>query len=542
MPKPKVVGQPTSSQHFKLGINAIADLLAPTLGPIGGIVANQRDFQRKPELLDDSATAVRRILDMGDKRMDVGAMLMRSMIWRVVQRAGDGGATAAMLARALYNEALRVIAGGANAMQVAKGVQAGTQAAVQALKAMAEPVHNENDLAAVALTVVREPDLAAVLGEMSYLLGPDAHVTIEKYVASYLQQFYHPGASYKAQIASMYLYTDQTLKKAVLSNGAIVLIDGKLESVDHAANLLQAAVQAGVKNLTIVAGHFSDPVIGLMVANSRKDQDKDDKKPLVITGAKPKDVGDVRRAAFDDLALLTGATVFGRAWSKSLADFKEQDLGRTMRSEVTTDWMHVIPEKQFTAEVQEKIAELRNQLDRMTLDDEDREKVVKRLAALSGGSGVLKIGTESKMDREVLAQNAERAFKVLTSAQLTGVVPGAGAALFHCGPAVRALEMDGDARFGVEIVARALEAPLRQILDNARVASSSVLMEKIREAGPRATYDVLSDTVGDAYETGVLDVAGVLSTVMQTSFSSAMMALTTDTIIYHKKPEQALNL
>jgi chaperonin GroEL len=278
------------------------------------------------------------------------------------------------------------------------------------------------------------------------------------------------------------------------------------------------------------------------VANSRKDQDKDDKKPLVITGAKPKDVGDVRRAAFDDLALLTGATVFGRAWSKSLADFKEQDLGRTMRSEVTTDWMHVIPEKQFTTEVQEKIAELRNRLDRMTLDDEDREKVVKRLAALSGGSGVLKIGTESKMDREVLAQNAERAFKVLTSAQLTGVVPGAGAALFHCGPAVRALEMDGDARFGVEIVARALEAPLRQILDNARVASSSVLMEKIREAGPRATYDVLNDTVGDAYETGVLDVAGVLSTVMQTSFSSAMMALTTDTIIYHKKPEQALNL
>ncbi|MEX1020894.1 MAG: TCP-1/cpn60 chaperonin family protein, partial [Litorilinea sp.] len=250
MPKPKVIGQPTASQHFTLGIDTIADLLAPTLGPVGGVVCNQRDYKRQPELLDDSATTVRRILNMGNPNADVGAMLMRSMIWRVVQRAGDGGATAAVLTRELYADALRIIAGGANAMQVAKGVNLGVEAAVKAIRRQARPVNHENELAAVALTVMQEPALAAILGEMSYLLGPDAHVTIEKYVASYLQQSYHPGASYKAQFASMYFYTDPVQRTAILPAGYLALIDGRLDSVDQLVAILKSAKSVDGKSLT----------------------------------------------------------------------------------------------------------------------------------------------------------------------------------------------------------------------------------------------------------------------------------------------------
>src|SRR5690606_8063514 len=241
MPKPKVIGQPTTTRHFTLGIDTMADLLAPTLGPVGGVVANQRDHQRKPELLDDSATAVRRILNMGDPSADVGAMLMRSMVWRVVQRAGDGGATAAVLARAMYRESVRMIAGGANAMRVARGVNQAIDAAVASIRAQARPIAHENDLAHVALSVIRDPALAAVLGEMSYLLGPDAHVTVEKYVASYLQQSYLTGAANRAQIASMYLYTDPTTKTALAQSGGLALIDGKLDEVDAVVGLLRAA-------------------------------------------------------------------------------------------------------------------------------------------------------------------------------------------------------------------------------------------------------------------------------------------------------------
>lgn len=546
MPKPKVIEQPTTTQHFTLGINTMADLLAPTLGPIGGIVANQRDHQRRPELLDDSATAVRRILNMGDPRADVGAMLMRSMIWRVVQRAGDGGATAAVLARAMYGEAVRIIAGGANAMRVARGVNLAIDTAAASIRAQARPITHENDLAHVALTVIRDPALAAVLGEMSYLLGPDAHVTVEKYVASYLQQFYLAGAANRAQIASMYLYTDPTTKTALAQSGGLALVDGNLNKPDDVIGLLQAANDAGVKSLTIVAGQFSDSVIGVLVSNSRQgDRDKkgkpktDSKKPVIIA-VKPKDVGDMRRAVFDDLAVLTGATVLGRAWSRSPGQAKADDIGRIARTEFASERVMLVPDRPDTTAIQQRAAELRAQLAEMTLDDEDRPKVVQRLATLNGGMGILKIGAESKLDREVRAQNAERTLKVLSAAQHSGIAPGGGAAFFHAIEALDDIEADDDTRFGVNIVRRGLEAPLRQILDNAHVPSSSVIMDKIRQAGPTATYDAMEGKVVDAFEAGIVDAAGVLTTVLQTSASAALMALTTDTIVYHKNPQQAL--
>jgi chaperonin GroEL len=547
MPKPRVVEQPRTTQHLTLGIEAMAGLLAPTLGPIGGVVANQRDFQGKPELLDDSATTMRRILNLGDARADVGAMLMRSMVWRVVQRAGDGGATAAVLTRAFYNDAVRLIAGGANAMRIAKGVELGVAAAVKALRAQAQPVRHPNDLANVAQTVIRDPALAAVLGEMSYLLGPDAHVTVEKYVAPYLQQFYYAGANLRAQIASMYLYTDPEHKSAVATNGALALVDGNLKEVDDALGLLQAASETDAKSLTIVAGNFSEAVIGVLAKNSRqgdvnldaKKNGKGESKKPVIVAAKPKDVGDARRAVYDDLALITGAEVLGRAWSRGPQQAKGKDLGRLQRSEVTLEHMLVLPDGQLSAAARQRSAELQAQLANMTLDEEGRPLIVQRLAMLTGGMGLLKIGAESKLDREVRAQNAERALRVLSAAQHTGVVPGGGAAYFHTATALDAIEAEDDVRYGVQLVQRGLAAPLRQILDNAHVSSSSVIMDRIRRAGPEATYDVLTDKVVDAHEAGVLDVAGVLVTVLQTAASAAMMALTTDTIVYHKNPKQA---
>ncbi len=547
MPKPQVIGQPTTAEHFTMGIDALTDLLAPTLGPIGGVVANERQSSHRPEILDDSATALRRILSMGDPRMDVGAMLLRSTVWRVVQRSGDGGATTAVLMRGIYREAMRIITAGANAMQVAKGVNLAIEAATEALIAQSIPVSSEDDLAAVAATVIHDPELAAVVGEMSYLLGPEAHVSIEKFVAPYLQQFYYPGANYRGSVASMYLYTDQIQRRAILPDGVIALVDGKLEDQQEIVAILDAALKAKAKSLTVIANHWSDEVIGTMVANTRKpasengNEKQEEQGPqMVITGATPKDVGDERRIVYDDLALLTGATVLGREWSIPTAMVTTENLGHVTRSEVTKDMIHVVP-SELTDQVRQTATELRIRLAGMTLDDDDRPTLIKRLAAMSGGMGVLKIGADSKVDREVQAQNAERALKVLSGAQQSGVVPGGGAALVHAISALNKIESEGDIAFGVEVVRRALSEPCRQILDNAHVPSSSVLIEKIKEAGPGATYDILSAEVVDAVDGGVLDVTEVLKTVLQTAASGALMALTTDTIVYHKSPEQAYN-
>ncbi len=449
---------------------------------------------------------------------------------------------------------MRMTAAGINAMRLSKGVDLGVAKAIAALEAQARPVTNENELANVALTVIREREVAALLGEMSYLLGPEAHVSIEKYVAPYLFHAYHPGANYRAQIASMYLYTDATQKRAVLPAGAIVLVDGKVDRLEQIVAILEATLKTDAKSLTIVAGSFSDEVIGVMVANSRgaanasdngkpsSDADgaeeKSKARKLTITGVTFKDVGDARREAYDDLAMLTGATVLGRVWEKPLNMVGVEELGHVIRAEFGSDMLHIVSDRP-SAEVQAKAAELRAKLAKMTLDDEARPQIVKRLSAMSGGMGVLKIGTDSKYDREVLAQSAERALKVLSFAQRGGVAPGGGAAFFHCIPALDEVEAEDDVAFGVEVVRRALSAPFRQILENAHVASAGVIMDRVQEAGPNATYDVISGRVVDAYEAGVLDVTDVLTTVLRTAASAALMALTTDTIVYHKNPEQS---
>jgi chaperonin GroEL len=428
------------------------------------------------------------------------------------------------------------------------------EAAVKALHAMARPVQNETELAQVALTVIRDPEMATLVGEMSYLLGADAHVTIEKYVAPYLQQFYMAGATVRAQIASMYFYTDSALKTAVATNSGVALIDGNLNTTEEAVAILRAAQEAGVKSLTIIAGQVSDAVIGLLTANSRQGDDakkrgkpakngekaEESKKPVILA-VKPKDVGDARRALFDDLALITGGQVLGRAWSRATSKVRAEDLGRAQRVEFGSERTIIVPDNQNSAEVQAKSTELRNRLAELTLDDEARPLVVQRLALLSGGMGILKIGTESKLDREVRAQNAERAFKVTSAAQHTGVVPGGGAAYFHAISALDSIEAEDDVRFGVQIVQRALQAPLRQILENAHVSSASVIMDQIRRAGPTYTYDAMENRLVDAYDAGILDVAGVMGLVLQTAASAALMALTTDTIVYHKNPQQAMN-
>ncbi|MCB0093721.1 MAG: hypothetical protein KDE54_37795, partial [Caldilineaceae bacterium] len=253
MNRPHVVGQPTTSKHFKHGIDRIGDLLAPTLGPTGGHIASQRDSGMKVELLDDAATIVRRILSIGSAQDDIGAMVMRNLIWRVAQRAGDGGATAAVLARAFFNEGLRLVAAGVNPVRLERGVNRAIKQTLELLKQQARPAEDEDMLASVARTITKENDMSAMLGEMSYLLGPDAFVMVEKYVAPYLEREYINGAHYKSKISSMYFYSDPQRKRAVVTAPAVAVVDGKVTEANQALALMEGAIKVGAKSLVIVA-------------------------------------------------------------------------------------------------------------------------------------------------------------------------------------------------------------------------------------------------------------------------------------------------
>ena len=536
MPIPQVTLQPDAGAHLSQGFDLLADLLAPTLGPVGGLVAHQKHADTQPELLDDAATAVRRVMSLGDPRLDVGAMLMRNLVWRITQRVGDGGAMTAVLARALFRDALRLTTAGVNPMILAKGLRAGSQAVLSALANQAQPIQTEDELAAVALTVTSDRPLAQMLGEISYLLGADAHVITEKLVAPYLDRRYLAGASYAAQIASAYFFTDPVHRTAVITDGLLALVDGPVNSAEEAVHLLTLAAQAQATALTILATGFGDAALSVLVTNHQAKEPK-----LTVAGVKLTVINDELRHAFDDLALLTGSEILGRPHTRPI--LKAQTLTPSRRVEFQAGRVYLQPQGRGDPAVHALRGDLRATLAALPQDADERPLLQRRLSALTGGMALLQIGAGNKREMELRTANAERGLKVLSAAQHSGVVAGGGAALLHCRPALAPIfarfAPDSDEYRGVQVLERALAAPFTQILENAQVDAPAVWLERVVAAGPRATYDVLSGRVVDAWDAGILDVARVMDLVVQTGVSGASMALSTDAIVYHRKPQQS---
>lgn len=523
-----------------IGINMIADLLAPTIGPTGGAVASGPTAGNRVEMLDDASTIVRRIISLGNQRTDIGAMVMRSLVWRVGQRAGDGGATAALIARSLYREGVRMANAGFNSVRMARGVEQGVRVALADLEKQAHPITGETDLAAVARTITKDEALSAVIGEMSYLLGADAHIVIEKFVAPYLQRRYIAGAHFSAEISSMYFYTQPEQRRAVLTAPAIAIFDERLKDAEQILPVMEAAVQQGHKALVVIASEVSGAALGVMVANQQAPAEK---KKLSTLAVKLKVIGQELKWALTDLALLTGATVLGPQHVRSGAKALPTDLGTTQRAEFANKGVVVVAHDSKRADIQDEVLRLRHLITNTPLDDEDRPKYMRRLATLTGGVGELKIGAHVKSEREVRETQATRAFKVLSAAQHGGVVAGGGAALYHAIPAVLAAaesERDEGVAQGMRLVAHAMAAPLEQIITNGGRGVPKVIMQQIRDGGPTTTFDVFAGKVVDAYVSGVLDVADVLGKVLHIAASGAMMALSTDAIVYHRKPQQSM--
>lgn len=516
-------------------------MLATTLGPNGGPVLSYDGTRRKVEVIDDAATTLRRIISLGRPDLDVGAMLARGVIWRLEQQVGDGGTTAIVLMRALVDEGMRQVTASANAMRLIEGMRRGTAIAIEALRAQSRPVTGERSLASVARTVMQDDELAAVLGELSYLLGVNGHMQIESYVAPYLERQYLGGAHYGAEIGSMYFFSEPERKRTVLTAPAVALLDKPLNAAEQALALLEAAVKAGHKALLIVAPDTAGAALNLLVANQMQPPDK---RKVAILAVKPKAVGDERRFALQDLAAMTGAAVLGEIGERLARSARPEDLGLAQRVEYADKNLVVTMDGSRRSIIEEQIADLSHRLAALPYDDEERPLLTRRLAALTGGIGILKIGAYHQPARDLRRAQAERAWKVLSSVQRGGVVAGGGASLLHCQSAVLAAaaqESEVDCALGMRVLAQSLAAPQRQILTNAGLAAPAIQLHQLAELGAPAAFDVRTNAIVDAHDSGLLDAADVMAAVLQSAVSGATMALSTDAIVYHRKPQQSFN-
>jgi chaperonin GroEL len=538
VPQPVILFGDRATSALARGFDQMAEMLALALGPTQGSILNDKGHG-KPELLDDSAAAARRVLALPDRAADVGAMLMRNIAWRVHLRAGDGVATTAALAQAIMRGARRYLQAGGDAMAIRRGIDRARQVAVAEIARQSRPVEGEEVLTQVAQTVTGDPALSLVLGEMFDVLGPTAHITVEDYAAPYLERAYFAGGRWKAALASPYLITDPAGRRAVQDDCRVLLWAGRIETADDVIPLLTLLGASDDRTVLLVADAVEEDALRALVTNH-------DRGMIRVVVVNLRNSGAGRDADMADLAVLTGATVLGPAVGRSMASVTAADLGRVRRAEATAEELVISgggggggggAQARQTC-----IAQLRARLAALSELDVERDPLRLRLARLTGGVGVLKVGAYTEYERKLLHQRAERAIRTLALAVHEGIVPGGGIAYLAAIPAVEALtrSLDGDEQAGARIVARALEAPFRRIVANRGATTPSAAFAAWQGAGPGHIYDALAGRVAPVAETGLYDPAGVLRVALETATSGASVALSVAVMVLHRNPVQSL--
>jgi chaperonin GroEL len=477
---------------------------------------------------------------------------MRNLVWRVRQRVGDGSALTAVLATSLLDYGARCLVAGANPVMLEKGIRRGVRVAVDALTQMSHAVKNENELIAIAQAVTMQTDLSLVIGEMFDLLGEHGHITIEKYIAPYLERTYLNGGLWKAGLISPYLITAAATQRAILEE-ARVLIYG--DDITHAADL--EALFEMVKNefqvtkkpfhLLLCARNIKDEALNTLV--TAHVNAKAQKNPAFqLIGASFKRPGEKMVADMEDLAILTGAEMISPNRGRLLNSVRVVDLGKARRVEATAEELLLSGGNGEADAIRQQIQTFKERLQAFSQDgglsskpgDDPIEELSIRLARLTGSAGILKVGAASKTERDVLYEKAEKGIKAVKAALQEGVVPGGGAAYLHCLEAVETLDAEHpEEKMGIQAVVQALQAPFLTILKNCAVDAPAVWLEDLRSQGPGNVYDALQKRIMPARQAGLLDPTMVLRAALETAASGAMLALSTAVIILKRKPQMS---
>lgn len=535
MPKPAVLFSPYASEQLKLGFDQMARLLAGTLGPSQGMVLSTKALAEAPEVLSDAATIARRVIALPQRQQDVGAMLLRQLVWRMHQRFGDGAATTAVLAQSLLHHINRMKAAGFNPMMMQEGIKAAAETVVSTLRDMSQPANDWETLAAVGQSVCGEQKLGDVLGELVEILGPNGHVTVTDHMSPVLDRAYLNGGRWKGSLISPYLMTAASVRLSVLSNVHVALYaDRLLTSASELEVLLGGVAQSKTPHLLLVAYEFSDEILNALVATHTSEESK-----VKITAVKLSRGGDFGREEMADLALLTGATVLGPETGRPLTTVSGADLGQAGRVEAGEQYFLVQQGKGNAAALREQLEKLERYAGALPLGDDGHDRLQERIGRLGGNAALLKIGALTKAERAFLHQAAEQGIKAVQAARRGGVVAGGGTAYLHCLDAVAetADSLSGEARVGAQIVTEALQAPFAQLLENGGVAVPALAQADILAEAPGLLYDVMTHQIVAGRAAGLLDATEVVIGALETAVSGAFMASSIDAVVLKKKPK-----
>ena len=512
-------------RSLKKGIDILAEAVKSTLGPKGRNVALDKKFGA-PSVTHDGVTVAKEI-SLENPFENMGAQLLKEAATRTNDVAGDGTTTATVLAQAIVTEGLKNLAAGANPMQLKQGIDKGTEAVVEYIRSKAIPVEDKKEIAQIAAISAADDTIGQLISEVMDRVGKDGVITVEESRGTNFETEYVEGMQVDKGYISAYFVTNSEKMEASIDDPYILITDKKISAVQDILPVLEKMTQQGKRDIVIIAEDVDGEALATLVVNKLRGI-------LNVLAVKAPGFGDRRKEMLRDIAVLTGGQVISEEMGRRLDSTTLEDLGNARRVVAHKDDMTVVEGRGETAEIQARIRQIKAQIDETT-SDYDREKLQERLAKLSGGVALIKVGAGSEVELKYRKTRVEDAVSATRAGVEEGMVPGGGVALLNAVEALDSLKLTGDAATGVNILRRALEEPLRQLVVNGG-KDGAVVVEGVRRAqkehkSDKYGYNVLTDKYEDMVESGIIDPAKVTRSALQNATSIAAMILTTEALI-----------
>ena len=513
------------------GVNLLADTVKITLGPKGRNVVLDKKYGT-PLITNDGVTIAKEI-ELDDAFENMGAQLVKEVATKTNDAAGDGTTTATVLAQAMIQEGMKNIAAGANSIILRRGMQKATEAAVEAIKAISTPVNGKNHIAQVAAISAGDQEVGAMVADAMERVSKDGVITVEESKTMNTELDLVEGMQFDRGYLSAYMATDMDKMEAVLENPFILITDEKISNIQEILPVLEQIVQMGAR-LLIIAEDVEGEALATLVVNKLRGT-------FNCVAVKAPGFGDRRKAMLEDIAILTGGTVVSQEVGLELKDATVDMLGRAKTVKVQKENTIIVDGVGDQYAIAARVAQIKAQIAETT-SDFDREKLQERLAKLAGGVAVIKVGAASEAEMKEKKLRMEDALAATRAAVEEGIVCGGGSAYIHAIQATAAVaaELTGDEKTGANIIVKALEAPLRQIVANAGL-EGSVVVNKLKESAPGTGFNALTEEYVDMVTEGIIDPVKVTRSALQNATSVASTLLTTEAVVAERPaPEPAM--
>jgi chaperonin GroEL len=508
------------------GMDLLASAVVTTLGPKGRNVAIDRKFG-SPTITHDGVTVAKEI-ELEDPFENMGAQLLKEAATKTNDIAGDGTTTSTVLAHSIVSEGMKNLAAGANPMLLKRGIEAATKAVSDAISKQAHEVTTKEEIANVASISAQDRTIGELIAEVMDRVGKDGVITVEESKGLEFETEYVEGMQFDRGYISPYFVTEPENMEASIENPYLLIYDKKISAASDMLPLLEKLVQIGRRELVIIAEDIDGEALATLVLNKLRGM-------LNVLAVKAPGFGDRRKAMLQDIAVLTGATVVSEETGRKLDNVTVADLGQAEKVVSSKDDTTIVGGKGDSAQIKGRIEQIRIEIEKST-SDYDREKLQERLAKLSGGVAIIRVGAATETELKEKKHRVEDALSATRAAVEDGIVPGGGVALINAMAALDDLTIDDeDAMIGINIVRRSLEVPMRKIAENAG-KEGSVIIENVRRAQKEQNnknigFNVLSDEYMDMIADGVIDPAKVTRGALENAASIAAMILTTEALI-----------